>query len=277
MKALFTKFVILTILLSESLIANAYDFKVGNLYYDIVSVPDRTCALTKGDTPYSGDINIPDSVLVNGRYLKVTTIKERIFQDSNFRNSKISVFTIPPSVTKINGYIGGTIGKLNILFGDTPLISDDSFMSWKVKEAYIDRVISYSQNTSLFGFCNNEYIEKLTIGKHLSYFSRSFAGSCKNLKCLYIEDCDTPLTFSSSYYDSFGSSPLTDVYIGRNINGKFSRANIEHVVLGKNVTILAEESFKSCKRLKSIDLCNVEEIGNSAFEECDSLVIPIFS
>ncbi len=56
------------------------------------------------------------------------------------------------------------------------------------------------------------------------------------------------------------------------INAKFnSCTNLENVRLSDSITIIEEEAFEYCYRLKSINLSNVERICDWAFHECNSL------
>ena len=79
---------------------SAYDFAVDGIYYNVVSLPDLTCAVTKGDMDYSGDITIPEQVTYNGRTLTVTSIGEKAFGGC----TGLTSVSIPNSVTSIGGY-----------------------------------------------------------------------------------------------------------------------------------------------------------------------------
>lgn len=264
-------------MMSAAIPTKAYDIEVDGLYYDIISTSDRTCALTSGDNAYSGVVNIPDSILMKGRYLKVVEIKDRTF----FMSDEISELTIPKTVNKIDGKVfssGCIIGKLNIVYSDVELTiggyKDGPYSSsqWvsslkncHPKEIFLDRAMSS-------GFPSDESIEKLTIGKHLVVLPEHiFEGACKNLKYLCIEDCETPLTIE--YKFEF----CPDVYIGRNFSGRnFSYSNIEHLTLGQYVTVLKKSSFAVCLKLLTVEFNNIEEIGERAFHQCKLLAAPVF-
>lgn len=79
---------------------SAYDFAVDGIYYNVVSLPDLTCAVTEGDMDYSGDITIPEQVTYNGRTLTVTSIGEKAFLGC----TGLTSVSIPNSVTSIGGY-----------------------------------------------------------------------------------------------------------------------------------------------------------------------------
>ncbi len=89
-KALF----LMTLLISCSP-AFAYDFKVGDLYYEFLS--ETTCAVTYGDGEYEGDITIPSEVTYEGKTISVTCIGGGAF----YHCRNLANITIPSSITKI--------------------------------------------------------------------------------------------------------------------------------------------------------------------------------
>ena len=119
----FTRVMLLipTIILSAK--AYAYDFMVDNMYFNIVSIEEMTCAITYGDSygnTYAGELIIPEKVTYNGRTLTVTEI-DHIGSDSltsvSIPNSVITIgpdafsgcerltsINIPNSVTTIESY-----------------------------------------------------------------------------------------------------------------------------------------------------------------------------
>ena len=71
-------------------------FKIGDFYYQIVSVPNKTVRIVKGDTPYKGHIDIPSTIEYSGRVFKVISIKAAFF-----RNEDITSVHIPSSLEKV--------------------------------------------------------------------------------------------------------------------------------------------------------------------------------
>ena len=97
MKQLYLTFLILTAILSAPFRATAYDFEVDGMYFNIVSLTEKTCELTQGEVKYSGDVIIPDSVTFNNRILKVIRIKNGAFLECD----NLYTVIIPNSVTEI--------------------------------------------------------------------------------------------------------------------------------------------------------------------------------
>lgn len=172
MKPINFKLLTLAVILLVSQNAKGYDLEIDGLYYDIVSVSDKTCALTSGENSYSGIINIPDSVSINGRYMRVVAIKDGTFTESEH----LDELTIPASVVNIYGEVfgyGSTIDVLKFPYGETPLTvgtykdgpysSSPTVTSFKYcnpKQVYFDRELTS-------GFSSHSSVETLTKGKRI--------------------------------------------------------------------------------------------------------------
>ena len=102
---------------------SAYDFAVDGIYYNVVSLPDLTCAVTKGDMDYSGDITIPEQVTYNGRTLTVTSIGKLAFGDC----AGLTSVSIPNSVTSIDiSAFGGCTGLTSVIIPNSVTSIDNS-------------------------------------------------------------------------------------------------------------------------------------------------------
>ena len=66
-------------LLLCSVMANAYDFEVDGMYYNLLSATDLTVEVTWGDNAYSGEVVIPSTITYQSRNLAVVGIKLNIF------------------------------------------------------------------------------------------------------------------------------------------------------------------------------------------------------
>ena len=80
--------------------ANAYDFEVNGIYYNIISTSDLTVEVTNGDNKYSGEVIIPETIAYKSKVLKVTSIGEHSFGGCDGLTS----IEIPNSVTSIRYY-----------------------------------------------------------------------------------------------------------------------------------------------------------------------------
>ena len=61
--------------------ADDYDFVYNGLYYQIISMVDRTCCLVTGEEVYAGKIVVPETVFYNTNGKDVAfTVKKSILQ-----------------------------------------------------------------------------------------------------------------------------------------------------------------------------------------------------
>ena len=79
-----------------SLAANAHDFEVGGIYYDITSSADLTVEVTyRGsssgsyDNEYSGAVTIPSTVTYNSKTYSVTSIGNYAFSGCSRRRRRV--------------------------------------------------------------------------------------------------------------------------------------------------------------------------------------------
>lgn len=89
MNLLLRNTVMLLSMVFGALLASAYDFEVGGLYYTITSLENLECKLAKGPIEYAGKIEIPNEVSYKNRGLKVTEIEPGVFQDSQIESVSI--------------------------------------------------------------------------------------------------------------------------------------------------------------------------------------------
>ena len=97
MKQITNKLCIVIAIISLSLSAFAYDFKVDGIYYNITNKETKEVSVTHGTDKYSKDVTIPTSVNYNGDEYSVTTIGNSAF---NYCSGLTSI-EIPNSVTTI--------------------------------------------------------------------------------------------------------------------------------------------------------------------------------
>ena len=219
----------------------AYDFKSGDLCYNITSSSEPyavavTSSVNKPgyDDNYSGlnTIIIPEIVTHNGKTYSVTSIGDLAFSYCSFLTS----LTIPNSVT--------TIG--NGAFSDCSSLT--SFLVERSNTTYDSRnncnaIIETATNTLIAG-CKNTTIPNsvTTIGNRAFY-------SCSALTSITIPNSVTSIgdwAFSSC-------SALTSITIPN------------------SVTSIGDRAFYDCSNIEIISIgTNVENIGSYAFQNIDN-------
>ena len=122
-------------------------------------------------------------------------------------------------------------------------------------------------------------IKNLIIPATVTTLSEDALTNTTSLASITIEDSDNPLLFYSWYLS--GNSPVTDLYIGRNISPNYDAntffPNLERATVGPKVTTIPRCLFKKAQHLISVSGCeNVETIVETAFKESSitSFVLP---
>ena len=93
------KFLLLALLMVSSLTGWAYDVVVDGIYYNVM-VMAKTAEVTYGDAKYTGNVEVPTSIVVEGVECSVTSIRGGAFGDC----SGLTSVTIPNSVTNIGSF-----------------------------------------------------------------------------------------------------------------------------------------------------------------------------
>ena len=94
------KHLFIALLLLCSIIANAADFNVNGIYYNITDNVNRTVEVTFGTNKYTGHVSIPKSVTHNGNSYSVTAIGKSGFSYCE----ELTGVTIPNGITSIGEY-----------------------------------------------------------------------------------------------------------------------------------------------------------------------------
>ena len=111
-----------------SVMANAHDFEVDGIFYDILSYTDLTVKVTYNASSYkeySGVVTIPSSVTYEDKTYSVTSIGYVAFGDC----TSLTSITIPNSVTSIEGYAFSGCSSLTSVTipNSVTIIGDDAF------------------------------------------------------------------------------------------------------------------------------------------------------
>ncbi len=225
-----------------SIYAHAYDFKVGNFYYNITSLQSLTVEVTNaGDNApagnYSGDVVIPSTVSYSNKIFTVTRLGDYSF--SNCKN--MTSISIPNMVTSIGKYTFRNCRSLTSL--QIP-----------------SSVTKIDQGT--FTGCSN--LSKLIL-----------EDGNQHLYLTYKE-------YQVGNYACFLDCPLKYVYLGRTISGSFGRVEdlyhaafykqkaLTSLVIGPQVTALCD--FVGCSNLETLEIpANVQLILRWGFAYCSSI------
>lgn len=249
-----------------------FDFKIDNIYYKVISVPDLTVGVCNGAKEYEGIINIPPSVSYKNRTFKVISVEQM-----SGRNL-ISV-NIPESVTHIGSMAGSGVKYLDIPDNVTD-ISTSAFygcdrlesirISSKVKElprslftnCYSLKCVKWDPSYAYASISGHTFqecnaLKSLKIPSNVTSTGYHYSGSlnyqcaifsCASLDTLIIEDGDRDLYFGweyNDYLDHYNPSKgefylcnIKNLYLGRNYSFSERGPNlaVEHLTIGDNIT-----------------------------------------
>lgn len=110
------KLLLLSIVVLLPLLANAYDFAIGDLCYTITSTEERTVSVEAASENLEGEVVIPSTVTYNGVEFTVTRIADNGFAKCFY----ITTLTIPGTINNINAYGLAWLLGLKTLIIDNP-------------------------------------------------------------------------------------------------------------------------------------------------------------
>lgn len=190
--------------LLSSINASAYDFEVDGIYYDVVSLSDRTCKVVRGDIEYSGDFVIPAHVNYSKTTLTVVDI------DVAFGSAMIGI-NIPYTVGSIrNGLFSGCtkLERVKIEDGNDVLnlgITYSSegykglFFNCPIKSLYVGRNLSYGGYYKYSPFYGIKTLKEVTIGNSVTKIGSYAFCDCSGLTSVTIPNSVTQIGSSAFY------------------------------------------------------------------------------
>lgn len=240
-------------------VAQAHDFEVDGIYYNITSETNKTVEVTyKGESystiiEYSGDIVVPENVSYNDTLYSVVSIGNHTFYNCGDMTS----IAIPNSVT--------SIGK-STFYNCSSLVS-----------ITIPNLVT-SIGESAFRHCSGLTSIEFNAENCAAVSNYVFDG-CKALSSVIFGD----KVKNIPNYVFYGCSSLTNVTISNSVTSIGQCAfmgcgGLTSVSIPNSVTSIGGSDFSGCSSLTNVTIPNsVASIGGSAFMECSgltSIVIP---
>ncbi len=284
-------------------VAQAYDFEVGGIYYDING--NEATVAQSPDFSYSGHVVIPSTVTYGGQTYTVTAIGYRAF----YYCSGLTGVTMPNTITEIGER------AFNVCESLTEVTIPNSVVTIGPRAFYYcpsmtQATIGNSVTTIgdyAFGFCEalaqvNMSNSVTSIGSYAFYAnaitSIAIPSSVTTVGALAFEGCNrlerVDITNMGAWcnidFDGINANPVyhakhlylngnevTTVMVPRGaITIKpfvfYGCLSINTVMINSTVTSIGMMAFTECRNLTSVSIPNsVTTIGSYAFSECVSL------
>ena len=228
----------------------SYDFKYGNLYYNITDEEAKTVEVTcdenEGYSSLSSELYIPASVKYNGSDYTVTSIGEWAFKSC----STLSSVIIPNSVTIIGNnaflYCRG-LTSVNIQ-GNITSIGSYAFADCS-SLASLD-IPSSVTSIGKYAFSGCSSLASVNIPIGITSIGDCTFQSCSSLKSIIIPTSVT----------NIGSSAFANCF------------DLTSVAIPNSVKSIGDTAFENCNGLSIVNIPNsVMNIGFGAFRYCSSL------
>ena len=259
------KLIILLLLTVFSISARAtfltYDFIIGSYYYKITSENPKEVALVRNFDAcihYRGNIVIPDSVLYNNSYYKVTAIEYYVFL-----NATINSIVFPKELRYIGerAFEGATFG------------TNSATLSLPKS---LTAIHSYA-----FSECSG--IEKISIPASVSIIEQNAFAGIQTLKAIEVDASNQYFSsYNKALYNKDKSTiiccPINKLTYTLHENTTtiaeeaFGQCMINALTIPSTVTAIHSRAFANCIRLTSMHIpASVSYMGGGLFKGCHNL------
>ena len=290
------------LVLLSTLTASGIEAKIDGIFY-ILDTRNLEAVVTSGDTEYTGNVTIPETVTYNDMTFNVIYINTYTFQDC----TSLTSVTIPNSVKEIGSLAFNGCTSLTSVTIPNSVISIwtktfqncTSLASIEIPNSVTSiRENAFSGCTSLASieipnsvkeirssaFENCTSLASVTIPNSVTVIGSGAFQGCSSLTSIVIPNSVT----SIGEYIFCGCSDLTDVSVDKGNTVYDSRENCnaiinsatntliagcKNTVIPNSVTSISTYAFYGCSSLISIEIPNsVMSIGEYAFQNCTSLI-----
>ena len=259
-----------------SLTANAEDFSLGGIYYNITSSADLTVEVTyRGSSSnsysneYSGAVTIPSTATYNSKTYSVTSIGENAFSGCY----SLTSITIPESVTSIGEYaFSGCYSLTSITIPESVTsIGEDAFSGCSSLTSITIPESVTSIGEDAFSGCSS--LTSITIPEGVTSIGEYAFNGCSSLTSITIPNSVTSIgSFAFSGCSSLASITIPEGVTSIERNTFYACSCLTSITIPEGVTSIGNSAFYGCSSLTSITIPEgVTSIGSTAFRGCRSL------
>ncbi len=250
------KFIAIIICVLACTTAGAYDFKVWDVCFKLVN--QREVSVTAGDEPYSGFVNIPDSIVADGKTYRVTAIADRAFNVC----SNLTSLRLPTGLRTIGnaafsactslGYVNMPEGVESI--GEAAFYGCSALITMRIPASV--KLIG----NEAFARCTR--LERFIVDEQNSHYAAPDG-------VLYNKTVTTLVAYPNAKGSTY-SLPATVGEIGP--WAFMGCTKVERLVMSNALTTIGDAAFLGCSALSHIELPeSLTSIGRWAFAECAAL------
>lgn len=270
----------------------AYDAEIGGIYYNFNGFYGGKATVTNGETNYSGNLIIPDSVSYGGRIYYVRTIGYHAFnycinlksvtlpqnlreiQNNAFNGCRgLSSIIIPESVTTIaeEAFSGCYFTQDNFI-NNSSLTSNNTWGAAIYEKSIVETDDGLVLKDDTLLLCRS-WVNSVAIPDNVTCIKNGAFSSCTDLTSITIPNGITSIegsTFS-------GCSGLTSITISESVtsigeSAFFGCSSLTSITIPESVTYIGNHAFMNCSNLQSTTIPkNVTSIEDGTFQCCAGL------